>query len=223
MSEMHSPNLAAELLRIHSIITRGLQVAMTQSRLFAAEGYSDAVLQEGFISFVRSFVSVLDAHHSTEDEVAFPHLRTRFPDAPYNLLMGQHQSLAPMLEQIKAVIDEMVAHVQDRKLLDDLHRLLIRIDEFWHPHIRIEEDYFTVEKVGAEFPSDEQIRLIQLCMEHSQKHSGPDYLVAPFLLYNLPPEQRSIFAKGMPPIVTEQLVPGVWKEKWAPMKPFLLS
>jgi hypothetical protein len=47
--------------------------------------------------------------------------------------------------------------------------------------------------------------------------------VVPFLLYNLPPEERAIFSQGMPPVVTQELVPVVWKEKWSPMKPFLLD
>jgi hypothetical protein len=60
-------------------------------------------------------------------------------------------------------------------------------------------------------------------VEHSQEYSKPDFLVIPFLLYNLPLEDRIIFSQGMPPILTEQMVPVVWKDKWAPMKPFLLQ
>jgi hypothetical protein len=48
-------------------------------------------------------------------------------------------------------------------------------------------------------------------------------LVVPFLLYNLPPEERAVFSQGMPPIVIQELVPVAWKEKWSPMKPFLLD
>jgi hypothetical protein len=54
-------------------------------------------------------------------------------------------------------------------------------------------------------------------------HSGPDYLVVPFVLYNLSPEQRAILAAEMPPIVTQQLVPIAWKAQWEPMSPFLLE
>jgi hypothetical protein len=45
----------------------------------------------------------------------------------------------------------------------------------------------------------------------------------PFVLYNLPAEERAILAQKMPPIVTQQLLPVDWKEKWAPMQPFLLD
>ena len=52
---------------------------------------------------------------------------------------------------------------------------------------------------------------------------GPDSLAVPFLLYNLPPEERAMFARPMPFIVTRLLVPFVWKKRWALMRPFLLS
>jgi hypothetical protein len=71
-------------------------------------------------------------------------------------------------------------------------------------------------------PITSNIGVSLLRMEHSQKHSGPDYHVVPFLLFNLTPEERVTFEAEMPRIVMEQLLPVVWKEKWAPMMPFLL-
>ncbi len=223
MSESNLPNVGVELLRIHSIITRALRVAIEQSQSFADRGCPSAAIWEGFTSYVQSLVSVLDAHHKVEDQLAFPYFQDKFPDAPYDLLTNQHQSIVPVLDQLRATIEEMAAHTQEGRLLKELSLLLKRIDEFWHPHIQIEEGHFAVGRLGAAIPPDEQIRLIKLFMEHSQQHAKPDFLVVPFLLYNLSPEQRSAFAKGMPPIVTKQLVPVVWKEKWEPMKPFLLA
>jgi hypothetical protein len=43
------------------------------------------------------------------------------------------------------------------------------------------------------------------------------------MLFNLSPQDRAAFAQAMPPVVTEQLVPVAWRDKWAPMKPFLLD
>ena len=48
-------------------------------------------------------------------------------------------------------------------------------------------------------------------------------MVLPFILYNLSAEDRAIMAQHVPPFVTQELVPGVWKGHWAPMKPFLLD
>ena len=80
-----------------------------------------------------------------------------------------------------------------------------------------------VSKGEALLEIEEHIRLGKMFAEHNQEHSGPDYLVVPFLLYNLSAEDRAIMSQEMPPVVTQQLVPVAWKEKWAPMSPFLLS
>ena len=222
MSESNAPNLGAELLRIHSIITRGLQVGIEHSQSFSRQGYPNNTVREGFICYVRSFISVLDAHHETEDQLAFPSFRDKFPNAPFDLLTTQHRTLIPMLNQARTTIDEMDAYPENGTLLSTLSLLLKKIDELWHPHIRIEEEHFTVSKVAATIPSDEQARLNKLFMEHSQQRAKPDFLIVPFLLYNLTPEHRSTFAAAMPPVVVQQLVPVVWKEKWEPMKPFLI-
>jgi hypothetical protein len=69
----------------------------------------------------------------------------------------------------------------------------------------------------------EHIDMAQKAAAHSQQHSQPAPLAVPFLLYNLEGEDRAFFLAVMPPEVTQQLVPVVWKEEWAPMKPFLLD
>ena len=55
------------------------------------------------------------------------------------------------------------------------------------------------------------------------KNFGPHYLVVPFMLYNLEPVPRSMLASRLPSEMTDQLVPVVWKDRWASMKPFLLE
>jgi hypothetical protein len=222
MSEHGAPNIAEDLLCIHAIITRGLNVSMERGRSFAKDGYPDASAREGFIAYVGSLLSVLTAHHLTETELFFPYFRDKLPDAPIDLLNAQHRDLEPVLHQAKEARDETAADARAGAALDRLNNLLGQIDEFWHPHIRIEEDHFSVDLVGTLCDAKEHERLALAAMKHSQEHSGPDYLVVPFLLHNLPPDRRAIFARGMPPVVTQQLVPVVWKEKWEPMRPFLL-
>ena len=223
MAEANAPNVALDLLRIHSIITRGLNEATSKSEQFAQEGFPDGSTREGFICYARSFVSVLHAHHLTENELAFPYLREKLPDAPYDLLIAQHQELVHILDQIRVRVEEVAASPQVAASLSKLNVVLKSIGEMWHPHIGIEQDYFAPEKVGPLLPPKEHIRLSGLFMEHSRKNSGPDYLVVPFLLYNLAPEERVFFARKMPLIVTRLLVPVIWKKQWAPMRPFLLS
>jgi hypothetical protein len=47
--------------------------------------------------------------------------------------------------------------------------------------------------------------------------------MVPFLLYNLPPEDREVFSQGLPVEIIQHFVPVVWKEQWASMTPFLLA
>lgn len=223
MSESSSPNVVTELLQIHQIINRGLNVAGENGEAFARLGYPTDTSKDGFISYVHSLASTLHGHHLTEDDLVFPYFREKIPDAPFDLLAAQHRALAPLLKEIRYCIEEMTSTSEGNKALYRLNRTLNQIAEIWHPHIKMEEDHFTREKVDALVNSEEHLRLCGLFGEHGRKHANPDYLVVPFLLYNLPAEKRAAFARAMPPVVTQQLVPVVWKEKWEPMKPFLLA
>ncbi|MEN6593179.1 MAG: hypothetical protein ABFC12_08060 [Methanobacterium sp.] len=74
-----------------------------------------------------------------------------------------------------------------------------------------------------EIDSEEMIRIQKEYVEFFQEHTGPEYLVGPFVLYNLTPEDRAMAAQGIPEIVTKQLIPIEWKDKGAPIQPFLLE
>jgi len=43
------------------------------------------------------------------------------------------------------------------------------------------------------------------------------------MLYNLSAEDRQGFSQGIPAEIIQNLVPVVWKEKWASMAPYLLT
>jgi len=104
-----------------------------------------------------------------------------------------------------------------------LGQTLASIAEVWHPHIQIEEDHFTADRLFPVMSLEEQGILSRKAAEHSQRLASPDYLVAPFLLFNLTSDDRALFAQAIPPIVVQQLVPITWKDKWLSMKPFLLA
>jgi len=78
------------------------------------------------------------------------------------------------------------------------------------------------EVLAATVSPEEDVTITQLAAQHSQKNSGPDFLVVPFILYNLPGERRDALAAQFPPVVTQQLLPGPRKEESAPTGPFLL-
>jgi hypothetical protein len=222
MSERPRPNVAEDLFSIHAIITRGLNVSLENGRLFAKNGYPGASVRQGFIAYAGCLVSVLHAHHLTESELFFPYFRDKLPDAPFDLLIAQHRELEPVLQQAKEATDGASAEAPAGAALARLNHLLGKIVEFWHPHIRIEEDHFPVDRVATLIDVKEHETLTRAAGEHSRQHAGPDYLVVPFLLYNLPPDRRPLFARTMPPVVTRLLVPIIWRRKWASMRPFLL-
>jgi len=222
VSEPAAPNIAEDLLCIHAVITRGLNVSIEKGRVFAQHGYTDASARKGFIAYVGSLISVLHAHHLTENDLFFPYFRDKLPDAPFSVLIAQHRGLEPLLQEAKMATDEVSAEPPAGAALARLNNLLGRIVKFWHPHIRIEEDHFSVARVATLIDAKEHEMLAKAATEHSQQHSGPAHWVVPFLLYNLPPDRRAVFARPMPPVVTRLLVPIVWRRKWAPMRPFLL-
>ena len=222
MSSQTEGYIGFSLTAIHNVITRGLKVSIESARGFAERGFRDGGEQAGFLNYVRALVSVLDGHHLTEDDVAFPYFRDKLPETPFDLLMAQHQEMVPVLGEIGSAVERCEKEGQVKAGLRDIEAGLVKVDSIWHPHIQIEQEHI-VEKADAILPVEEQVRLVRLFGEYSQKHSGPPYLAVPFMLYNLDKDERAIFAKEMPAEVTGHLVPIVWKEQWASMAPFLLE
>jgi hemerythrin-like domain-containing protein len=223
MSEVRKPNVGADMLRIHSVITRALSVSIERSASYAQGGYPDAATQEGFVLYVQSLASVLSAHHLLEDEVAFPYLRDKLPDEPFDQLMADHRVMEDILDELRVIAEAMAAEAQAGDSLKDLNRAATRLADLWHPHIHKEERFYDVDRMAALMDVDEHVRLGGMLAEHGQQHMQAPYLAMPFVLYNLPAEERAVLAQMMPPAVTQQLVPVDWKEMWAPMRPFLLD
>ncbi len=222
MSDPKSRSVIAGLLSTHAVISRGLKVAVETTDAFAQQGSRDAASREGFITYLRCLIRLLGVHHETEDKLAFPFFRD-LVDAPYDLLTEQHRLVHSLLEEARAEVERAAVEPAAAAPLMRLNWVLHKIEELWHPHIGIEEEHFTIDRLAVLMPQEEHIRLSALFLEHTQQNWGPEYLMVPFLLYNLEPDKRVFFTSEMPPVVTEQLVPVVWKEKWAPMQPFLLA
>ena len=222
MTGTPQPSLARALVTIHKVITRGLDVTQTRSQSFAEEGLSDATLRSGFVSYARTLVPLTHAHHLAEDDVLFPTFRGKIPDAPWNLLIVQHREIAPLLDQLKVATDEAEASPQAAGPLSRINRIAAALAEMWQLHIAEEERIFSPDRMDATVAPDEQGRILQLVREHAREHGGPPELEVPFILHNLSPEDRAALSAEMPPIISQELVPVVWKDQWAPMKPFLL-
>jgi hemerythrin-like domain-containing protein len=222
MSEELKPNIGRSLILVHKVITRGLMMTIERSEYFARQGYPDAATRDGFADYVRSLATFLDAHHGMEDELAFPYLRDKTPEAPFDRLTRQHRGMIPLLGRMKAAV-EGTHREQAGASLRELSDAATRAQRIWQPHIRTEEEHFAPERLAALISVEEHMRLNGMFTKYSQEHATPDYLVVPFTLFNLSPEERALMAQGMPPVVIQQLVPVVWKEKWQAMAPFLLT
>ncbi len=214
--------VAFSMIAIHNVITRGLEVSTERAQEFAARGFRDAEEKVGFLNYARTLASVLEGHHLTEDDVAFPQLRDKLPETPFDQLITQHQMMIPVLGEIRSAVARCEKEGEVEAGLRDLRAALNKINGIWYPHIRIELEHI-IEKVDAVLPVEEQARLAQVAGEHSMKLSGPPYLALPFTLYNMEKGERAIFAKAIPAEVTGHLVPVVWKDQWASMAPFLLE
>ena len=223
MADANQPNVADSLIVIHEVVTRGLDVAAERAAEFAKSGFPDEATADGFTHYVRALAYVLDAHHLTEDELAFQDFRDKLPALPVARLMEQHQDMMPLLVEIRALLGQIEAGQSLDANLAALADTLERLDAIWQPHIALEEEHFDRRRIADLMPTEEQSRLIGKYTEHSQRLSGPPEFAVPFILYNLPPEARAQLAASMPKEITDHLVPVVWKAKWGTMQPFLLE
>ena len=216
-----SGSMAKTLRTVHKVITRGVEVTRSHSHSYAEQGLPDKALWSGFISYARTFVNLTHAHHDGEEVLIFPFAQERMPDTSFDLLIAQHREIAGLLDEMGAAVDEAEKNPATVSLSRISH-ISAQIGEIWQTHIREEETIFGAERVDAVATPEEQASLMQQAAQHGMAHAGPDYLVAPFLLHNLSPEDRAYMAAEMPPVISQELVPVVWKDQWAPMKPFLL-
>lgn len=222
MLEEPQLTVASDLAHIHQVITRALGVAIENSRIFSEEEHIDAAQREGLLVYIKSLVQLLDSHHLIEDELIFPYFREKISSMPVDTMVDQHQSLLTVLEILSQELQAATDNVTDRQVLKSLQSTLEKVQEIWLPHYQLEETYLTEDNISSVIDQTEQTRLCHSFAEASKKHIKEDYFVLPFVFYNLPEQERKIMAKVFPPIVSEQLIPIVWKEKWQIMSPFFL-
>ena len=211
------PNLAIGLLCAHHIITRALDVTIEHASKSLNAGELDKTSYSGFIDYLQSFKTVITTHHHLETQQVFPYFRDKIPDLPVDKLNKEHGQIGILLNEIGDIIPDL----NDESSLEQLDKALIGVNDIWHPHIDVEEQYFTVERMDNLLDKDETIRLLEIYGEFIMERYTPDYLVIPFQFYNLPPAEREIWAQGLPELVTQKLIPIEWKDKWYPMVNFL--
>ena len=219
----NQPNIGEDYIRFHKVMTRGLAVSLKNINEFLINGALEKLNREGFLKYVQSFSSVLHGHHQAEDEKIFPYFKDKLSEVPYERLVSEHVIFNDGLNEIKTGIDNLTSGNDELKSLKLLKSGLDKIDRIWHSHIQIENTQL-YERIGSlNIDLEEMIRLKIEDKKFFQKHTGPAYLVMPFVLYNLSPEDRAILSQGSQEMVTKQLLSADWKDKWTPMQPYLLK
>ena len=204
------------LLRIHKIISRGLSISIRKCDEYLGKqgiSYEEAT---GFSMYLSTLKLVMHSHHLSEDEIAFPYFKD-YIDAPYNRLKDDHKKMSRILD----ALDQRLLEVSSGGI-GKLREVLDEFNKLWEPHIKIEEENFTSEKLQSVLRMKEQVNLVEKLGEHSTKNVGPGPLSLPFLFYNLEGKDREAFMKPFPWIVKKVLVPIIWRNQWKPMSPFLL-
>lgn len=204
------------LLVIHKIISRGLTVSLRKCDEYLGNQGIPPEEAAGFSLYVSTLKRVTHAHHLSEDEIAFPYFKD-YIEAPYNRLKEDHLTIAHILD----MFDKCLLDISSDGL-GKLHEVLEEFDKLWVPHIIIEEENFTSQKLHKIAGMKEQVTIAQELANHGRKNSGPGPLALPFMFYNLEGKDREAFMKHFPMIVKKVLVPIIWKGQWKPMTPFFL-
>jgi hemerythrin-like domain-containing protein len=208
--------LVGGLLRIHGIISRGLSISIRKCNEYLEK--PDMLPKEapGFSRYLTTLKWVTHSHHLSEDEIIYPHFKDRI-EAPYVRLTNDHQDIARIL----VTLDQ---HIRDLSSggVGKLREILGEFERLWAPHIRIEEENFTAEKLQMIMGMEEQLDFAKKVGGHGMKNSGPGPLALPFLVYNLEGRDRELFLMQIPWIVKKVLMPILWKGQWKSMSPFLL-
>lgn len=218
----NTPHLAQDLFRIHKVITRGLLVGHRKGEEYLENGFALPNELPGYSSYIHSLAAVLGTHHTGEDLIAFPIFKKVIPMAPYTQLSLDHHRIETLLTNLPDALKALPGDTTDKSLMIIVDTIK-KISDVWFPHIQVEELNFSEEAVNTVLSPDEQQAISQASSKHSQEHSEPAFWIMPFVLFNLEPEERTKMATLLPPVIMNELIPIVWKDQWAPMKPFLLE
>jgi hypothetical protein len=211
-------NVGNSLIIVHKAVTRSLTMAIQSSQNAGPKPEH----HEGYQKYIQALVSLLDAHHLGEEEIAFPYLQKIISNGPFNQLIDHHRQIMVFLGNLKGWSSAGDSG-WDRAEVARLHNTLIGLNNIWLIHIELEEATLGPASIDRILTPEESDRLDKQISAHGQQHATPPELVLPFLLYNLTAGDRKDFSNSFPPVVVEQLIPHAWEPVWRPMKPFLLQ
>ena len=118
-------DFAADLINIHKVITRALDVVVDNNTSAFEKHATGRAEFDGYILYAACLMRQLHEHHSNEDTVGFPRFRQLHPEAPYDLLMSQHAEMIDVVEQAESAITAAKAETHDADTQAQLSRRLI--------------------------------------------------------------------------------------------------
>ena len=214
-------DFAGDLILVHRIITRSLDVSIESGNAFSTKGFPDSDTRSGYFQYMGCAVRFMHEHHRNEDEVAFPELEKLLPDVPYDLLKSQHRDMIKLLDEITGSKERFMKEKETQGFPEDMLVSLDELKKVWQAHIKEEEGHFAPDTISPDISMNERVRIGKLSSRFGRKHSKPISLMLPFVLYNLSFDDREHLAETIPAIATSFLAPVVWRSKWKKMRPFL--
>lgn len=221
-SENTISELTAGLVRIHKVLTRAIDVIDKRSNHYAGNGFGSNSEKVGFITYSNSFVTLFLSHHNGEEKIAFPYMKEKGSTADFDILCAQHLQMHAEVEKLKTSLQGIESGFETESL-KEISAVIGKIKYLWENHICDEEKTFSTQGILSLMSEKEDADLSKQLAEHGRDNGGPGPLLIPFILYNLEGEDRKIMASHFPSVVVGLLVPYIWKKKWAPMKPLLIT
>jgi hemerythrin-like domain-containing protein len=223
VSNKNKPDLGEDYIRLHKVMTRGIEVSLSYIDKYLSEGAVDKLNRDGFLTYVQSFSSVLHGHHMVEDEKIFPYFKDKLPEVPYPQLINEHKIFNQGLHEINTAVEHLTSESNELESLSLLKSGFDKLDKIWGNHIQIENSKLYGRIRSLNMDPEMMLNIENESRGFFQDHSGPAYLVIPFVLFNLSSEDRKILTQGFPDVVTKDLLFGEWKDKWISMEPYFIK
>jgi hemerythrin-like domain-containing protein len=118
MMDENQGDVGTDIIRFHRIITRSLEILIQNVNRFLEIGALEESDREGFLKYIQTFSTVMDAHHLLENEKIFPYFKDKLPDAPYDRLMAQHKLFEKSLSGINSGINSLKSNVDESNSLN---------------------------------------------------------------------------------------------------------
>ena len=218
----HDVLLVDYFLAIHQIITRGVNVSLDRVDDFIQNGFSEDALKKGYLNYIRALTLMLDAHHKTEDDVAFPYFLEALQNTHFEWLKQDHDWITGFLEELEPVLVSLESDAPADNDLSVLKDILVKIEDRWSQHIELEEEEF-INLIDDLSTPEEMSQLLAKFADYSNGLLIPHEIALPFMLYNLEPLARLIIEKTHPVDWFSPVNSPEWVEKWQSMKPFFLG